>query len=71
MIKITNDRETKTVTKGAYNSFYKHLGFRVISINKMASDKVSVKPVIDDKKENNDENNVDTNKTDNATTKRK
>lgn len=71
MIKITNDIETKTVTKGAYNSFYKRLGFRVISINKMASDKVSVKPVIDDKKENNDENDVNANKTDNATTKRK
>ena len=30
MIKITNDKETKIVTRGAYNSFYKPLGFKII-----------------------------------------
>ena len=30
MVTITNNKETKVVTKGAYNSFYKPLGFNII-----------------------------------------
>lgn len=34
MIKITNSTETKTVTKGAYENFYKPLGFTVVNDGK-------------------------------------
>ena len=30
MIKITNNKEVKIVTKGAYDSFYKPLGFKIV-----------------------------------------
>lgn len=30
MVTITNNKETKIVTKGAYNSFYKPLGFELV-----------------------------------------
>ena len=30
MITITNDKETKVVTKGAYENFYKPLGFEIV-----------------------------------------
>lgn len=51
MITITNDKETKIVTKGAYNSFYKPLGFRLSS--------ESTKSVKDDIKESIKETKVE------------
>ncbi len=30
MVKITNNKEVKIVTKGAYDSFYKPLGFKLV-----------------------------------------
>ena len=47
MIKITNNKETKTVTKGAYNSFYKPLGFTVIEDKKNKSNEGKEKIVND------------------------
>ena len=34
MIKITKDNDVKIVTKGAYKSFYEHLGYKIINNNK-------------------------------------
>lgn len=34
MIKITNELETKVVTQGAYENFYKPLGFTIIGAKK-------------------------------------
>lgn len=45
MIKITNNKETKVVTTGAYNSFYKRLGFEIVSDKKQASTKSDNKEV--------------------------
>ena len=47
MITITNDKETKTVTKGAYNSFYKPLGFTVIKDKKNKNNEGKEKTVND------------------------
>lgn len=47
MITITNDKETKTVTKGAYNSFYKPLGFTVIEDKKNKNNESKEKTVND------------------------
>ena len=71
MIKITNNKETKVVTKGAYNSFYKPLGFKIVETNKMSTkieNKSETKPV----KDLNDKENFGTQKTAEKTnTKRK
>ena len=40
MVKITNQKETKVVTMGAYNSFYKPLGFQIVTDKKEDSKKV-------------------------------
>lgn len=48
MITITNNKETKTVTKGAYNSFYKPLGFTVIE-DKKNKNKEDKEKTINDK----------------------
>lgn len=43
MVTITNNKETKIVTKGAYNSFYKPLGFNIIEKStKMAKEDIKV-----------------------------
>ena len=43
MVTITNNKETKVVTKGAYNSFYKPLGFNIIEKStKMAKEDIKV-----------------------------
>lgn len=47
MIKITNNKETKTVTKGAYNSFYKPLGFTIVEDKKNKSNEGKEKTVND------------------------
>ena len=47
MITITNNKETKTVTKGAYNSFYKPLGFTVIEDKKNKNNEDKEKTVND------------------------
>ena len=47
MITITNNKETKTVTKGAYNSFYKPLGFTVIEDKKNKNNEGKEKTVND------------------------
>lgn len=47
MITITNNKETKTVTKGAYNSFYKPLGFTVIEDKKNKNNESKEKTVND------------------------
>ena len=47
MIIITNNKETKTVTKGAYNSFYKPLGFTVIEDKKNKNNEGKEKTVND------------------------
>lgn len=49
MITITNNKETKTVTKGAYNSFYKPLGYTVEKSVK--KEPVKVQEIKEDKKE--------------------
>lgn len=65
MITITNNKETKTVTKGAYNSFYKPLGFTVIEDkkNKNKEDKEkTINDEVTDKQEsvtNDDKTNDD------------
>ena len=47
MIKITNNKETKTVTKGAYNSFYKPLGFTIVEDKKSKNNEGKEKTVND------------------------
>lgn len=68
MIKITNNKETKIVTKGAYNSFYKPLGFKIVgesTINKEVKEQPKkvqeikeepkkVEEIIEDKKDEED-----------------
>lgn len=49
MITITNNKETKTVTKGAYNSFYKPLGYTIEKSVK--KEPVKVQDVKEEKKE--------------------
>ena len=49
MITITNNKDTKTVTKGAYNSFYKPLGYTVEKSVK--KEPVKVQEIKEDKKE--------------------
>lgn len=34
MIKITKDNDVKIVTKGAYKSFYEHLGYNIVDEEK-------------------------------------
>lgn len=53
MVTITNDKETKVVTKGAYNSFYKPLGFNIIDV------KQSTKTVKDENESKKVKNDID------------
>lgn len=56
MITITNNKETKTVTKGAYNSFYKPLGYTIMSDSKKSTPKVDVKQKEVTKEKTKDDN---------------
>ena len=49
MVTITNNKETKIVTKGAYNSFYKPLGYTIEKSVK--KEPVKVQDVKEEKKE--------------------
>ena len=56
MITITKNKETKIVTKGAYNSFYKHLGYTIMSDSKKSTPKVDVKQKEVTKEKTKDDN---------------
>lgn len=60
MVTITNDKETKVVTKGAYNSFYKPLGFNIIEKStKMAKEDIKVEKSEKRKEEVKEEKDVE------------
>lgn len=45
MIRIYKDRDTKVVTKGAYEQFYKSLGYNIILDVKEDKEEIVEKPV--------------------------
>lgn len=56
MVKIVKDGNEKVVTKGAYNSFYKHLGYTIMSDSKKSTPKVDVKQKEVTKEKTKDDN---------------
>lgn len=47
MIRIYKDKDTKVVTKGAYEQFYKSLGYNVILDVKEDEEKIVKRPVVE------------------------
>jgi hypothetical protein len=47
MIKIVKDNNEKVVTKGAYENFYKPLGYEIVKDQPTKIEKTDVKPVIE------------------------
>ena len=47
MIRIYKDRDTKVVTKGAYEQFYKSLGYNIILDVKEDKKEIVKEPVVD------------------------
>lgn len=58
MIKITDNKTTKIVTRGAYESFYKPLGFNIIDEKKtiMAKEEPKKVEIVEPKKVETKEN---------------
>lgn len=63
MITITNDKETKIVTKGAYENFYKPLGFEIVK------EKIKEVKKVENTDKKLNEIKEDNNKTETKTTK--
>ena len=58
MIKITDNKTTKIVTRGAYDSFYKPLGFNIVDEKKtiMAKEEPKKVEIVEPKKAETKEN---------------
>jgi hypothetical protein len=74
MIKISNNNETKIVTKGAYENFYKPLGFNIVekeSTKVVKEQHKTVKESDEINKDKADEKVTETSKITKETSKRK
>lgn len=60
MLTITKDKDTKRVTKGAYETYYKRLNYKIVDEKK--SNAKNVKDVTPLESTSNDKTNKDNNK---------